>query len=232
MKIIINNIEFPYNEGCRLLKLKYNECPMKDIEDIWNDIVPMTFKEIATLFRNTEQRRVAVGCLGLERLVSEVKPTLVNKKTLKKKTTWVTQSGELITKKFNDTYELYKVDGDVWSKGVENTWRKPQPVYYVKCKDTSTDREYMIWIDARSVFETNDNRTSNRWYSSEEDYGSKINAIQAIAWTIQTDIPKYNIEKIVRQGDCILIKKMEGAKSDNTRHLTEEEYKELLELES
>jgi len=221
MKIIINNIEFPYNEGCRLLKLKYNECPMKEIEDIWNDIVPMTFKEIATLFRNTEQRRVAVGCLGLERLVKEVKPKLIDKETLKKQTTWVTQSGELITKEFNDTYELYKVDGDVWSKGVENAWRKPQPVYYVKCKDTSTDREYMIWIDARSVFETNDNRTTNRWYSSEDDYGSKITAIDAIAWTIQTDIPKGCIEKIVRQGDCILIKKKEGVRSENTRHLTE-----------
>lgn len=231
MKIIINNIEFPYNEGCRLLKLKYNECPMKDIEDIWNDIVPMTFKEIATLFRNTEQRRVAVGCLGLERLVSEVKPKLIDKKTLKKKTTWVSQSGELVTKKFNDTYELYKVDGEVWSEGIENSWRKPNPVYYVKCKDTSTDREYMIWVDVDRVYRTNDTR-DNRWYSSSEDYGSKINAIQAIAWTIQTDIPKGCIEKIVRQGDCILIKKKEGVKSEETRHLTEEEYKTLLELES
>lgn len=233
MKIIINNIEFPYDAGCRLLKLKYNECPMKDLEDIWEDIKPMTFKEIATDFRNTEQRRVAMGCLGLERLVKEVKPKLLNTKTLKKKTTWVNQSGELVTKKFSDTYELYEVSGDVWSKGVEKNWQTPRPVHYVKCKDTSTDREYMIWIDAESVYRTNDNREGARWYSSGDDYGKKINAIQAIAWTIQTDVPKDCIEKIVRQGDCVLIKKThKGVHTDNVRHLTEQEYKTLLELES
>lgn len=230
MKIIINNIEFPYDEGCRLLKLKYDECPMKDLEDIWDNIIPLTFKEIALKFRNLEQRRVAMNCLGLQRLVSEVKPKLVDKKTLKKKTTWVSQSGELVTKKFNDTYELYKVDGKVWSKGTEDNWRTPQPVYYVKCKDTSTDREYMIWIDARSVYETN--RKKQEWLSSDTDFGTKINAIQAIAWTIQTDVPECSIDKIVRQGDCILIKKKKGATSDSTRHLTEKEYKTLLELES
>lgn len=230
MKIIINNIEFPYDEGCRIMKLKYDECPIKDLEDIWNDIVPMTFKEIATKFRNLEQRRVAMGCLGLERLVSEVKPKLIDKKTLKKQTTWVNQKGEFITKKFNDTYELYKVEGKDWAKGTEDNWRSPTPVYYVKCKDTSTDRGYMIWIDAQSVYRTN-LKEATSWYSSSDDFGSKINAIQAIAWTIQTDIPEGKIVKIVRQGDCVLIKKKNCVPGE-TRHLTEEEYKTLLELES
>jgi hypothetical protein len=232
MKIVINNIEFGYDTGCRLLKLKHTECPMKELEDIWEDIVPMTFKEIATTLRNTEQRRVAMGCLGLERLVKEVKPKLLNKKTLKKQTTWVNDKGELKTKKFNDTYELYEVSGEVWGEGAEGGWRKPRAVHYVKCKDTSTDREYFIWVDAESVYRTNDDR-HQRWYSSDEDYGKMINAIQAIAWTIQTDVPKHDIEKIIRQGDCVLIKKRSGVyKSDTTRHLTEQEYKELLVLES
>lgn len=232
MKIIINNIEFPYNIGCRLLKLRDGDKVFKGLEDIWEDIVPMTFKEIATDIRNTEQRRVAMACLGLERLVSEVKPKLINTQTLSKQTTWVNENGELVEKKFNDTYELYEVSGDVWSKGAEDTWRKPAPVHYVKCKDTSTDREYLIWINAEDVFRTNDKRQEGRWYSSGENYGNQINAIQAIAWTIQTDVPKDMIEKIVRQGDCILIKKRKGTHSSTTRHLTEEEYKTLLELES
>lgn len=228
-KIVINNTTFPYDKGCRLLKLKYEDCPFPELEDIWKDITPMTFKEIAQEFRNIEQRRVALGCLGLERLVKEIKPKLVDTQTLKKKTTWVNQSGELVEVKFKDTYELYRVGADVWSEGIKDS--RANPVYYVKFKDTSTDREYMIWVDALDVFRTNDTR-GNKWYSGGEDYGKQINSIQAIAWTIQTNIEEGGIEKIVRQGDCILIKKKPRAVSSVTRHLTAEEYKKLLVLES
>jgi hypothetical protein len=81
------------------------------------------------------------------------------------------------------------------------------------------------------VYKTNDERDS-RWYSSGEDYGQKINAIEAIAWTIQTDLKKGDIDKIVRQGDCIMIKKKEGVSGGGTRHLTEEEYRTLITAES
>ena len=59
-----------------------------------------------------------------------------------------------------------------------------------------------------------------------------LNAIQAIAWTIQTNIPEGGIEKIVRQGDCILIKPNTTERFRGERHLTEKEYKELLVAES
>ena len=229
MKIIINNIEFGYDIGCRILKLKYDTCPIKELEDIWEDIVPMTFKEIANQIKNLEQRRVAIGCLGIDNIVKEVRPILIDKKTIKKQTTWVDDNGKLINKKFNDTYELYEVSET--DLGVENGWRKNSKVHYVRCKDTSTDREYLIWVNAEDVFRANDER-ENRWYSSSEDYGQKINAIQAVAWTIQTDINKGDIDKIVRQGDCIMIKKKKGVISGETRHLTEKEYRELLVLES
>jgi hypothetical protein len=84
MKIIINNIEFGYDIGCRILKLKYDTCPIKELEDIWEDIVPMTFKEIANQIKNLEQRRVAIGCLGIDNIVKEVRPILIDKKTIKK----------------------------------------------------------------------------------------------------------------------------------------------------
>jgi hypothetical protein len=229
MKIVINNVTFGYDTGCRLLKLKHKTCPIKDLEDIWEDIVPMTFKEIAKDLTNLEQRRVAISCLGIDNLVKEVEAKLLNKKTIKKQTTWVNDKGELINKKFNDTYELYEVSEK--TLGIENSWNKGRSVHYVKCKDTSTDREYLIWVNAESVYRTNDER-GTRWYSSNEDYGKQINAIQAVAWTIQTDIEKGDIEKIVRQGDCIMIKKKSGVKSGSTRHLTEQEYLNLLELES
>jgi hypothetical protein len=229
MKIVISNVSFDYNIGCRLLKTKNPDVPFKGLEDIWNDIQPMTFKEIAKEIDNIEQRRIAIGCLGIDKLVKEIKPKLIDKQTLKKETTWVNENGELINKKFNDTYELYEVTEK--SLGIENGWRKNGKVHYVKCKDTSTDREYLIWVDAESVYRTNDTR-KERWYRSGEDYGTKINAIQAVAWTIQTDILVGGIKKIVRQGDCILIKKKPNAEIDTARHLTEKEYKTLLVLES
>ena len=233
MKILINNVSFDYNTGCRLLKLKYDECPNTiDLQDIWEDIVPMTFKEIATTLKNIEQRRVAIQCLGLERLTKEVKPVLINTKSIKKTTAWVNPNGELVTKKFTDTYELYKVKGEMINEGIEgNRWNKLNDVHFVKCKDTSTDRDYFIWVDAQSVYQVNNDR---KWLSSDEDFGLRINAIQAIAWTIQTNVAKDNIEKIVRQGDCIMIKKKLPTETigDTLRHLTEVEYLELLVAES
>jgi hypothetical protein len=228
MKIIINNVEFPFNEGCRLLKLKYDKCPMKEIEDFWEDIVPMNFKDIAVSFTNTEQRRVGILCLGLEKLVSEVNPRLIKSETIKKETTWVDENGVLQNHKFNDTYELYEVDGSIWG---ENLGRSIRNVHYVKCKDTSTDREYFLWVNAQDVYSANDTR-DNKWYSSSENYGNLITPIQSIAWTIQTDIKEGGIEKIVRQGDCILIKKKDTAETGLVRHLTEKEYRTLLVLES
>jgi hypothetical protein len=224
MKIVISNLEFDYNTGVRLLKLKYEDCPFKELEDVWEDIIPLSFKEIAE-FKNLEHRRIGILCLGIDRLIKEVKPTLLNKKTIKKQTTWVDKDGSLKTKKFNDTYELYKVDGKQFSNGVVERWQNMADAYYVKCKDTSTDREYLIWVDLRDVYRTNN---ESRWDFDE----SKVNAIQAVAWTIQTDVPVGNIEKIVRQGDCVLIK-VEGKKSTGSvRHLTEREYRNLLVAES
>ena len=232
MKILINNVSFGYDTGCRLLKLKYDECPTTiDLQDIWEDIVPMTFKEIASTIKSIEQRRVAVQCLGLERLTAEVEPVLINTKSIKKTTTWVNQEGEIVSKKFTDTYQLYKVKGEMITQGIHgNRWEKLNDVHYVKCKDTSTDRDYLIWVDAQSVYQVNNDR---KWLSSDEDYGVQINAIQAIAWTIQTNVAKDNIEKIVRQGDCIMIKpKAKYETLGRERHLSKQEYLKLLVAES
>jgi hypothetical protein len=55
----------------------------------------------------------------------------------------------------------------------------------------------------------------------------------AIAWTITTNVPQGNIEDIIRQGDCILIKPQGKYEPLNrARHLTEVEYKTLISAES
>ncbi len=226
MKIVINNVAFDYNIGCKLLKSKYKDVPFGNLGDIWEDIVPITFKEIATQINNLEQRRVAIGCIGLEEIAREVNPTLIGSETISKQTTWVTPEGDLIQHKFEDTYSLYKVEGKQWSAGTDREWGA-NSVYFLKFKDTSTDREYMLWVDADSVARTNN---KERWFSS--DMRDKITPIQAIAWSFQTRVPKGAIEKIVRQGDCIVIKKKGKAENGEIRHLTEEEYRELLVAES
>ena len=225
MKIIISNTEFGYNIGCKVLKAKYgDDCPkFFNQPEIWNDIEPITFKEIASELHNIEQRRIAISALGLQNLVKEVQPKMIGSKTLSKVTTFVTPTGELKTKKFKDTYTLFEVEAEAIGINDRNQY------HYIQCKDTSTDREYLIWVDATSVWRTNN---PGQWTSSGENYGRKITPIQAIAWTIQTNIREGEIDKIVRQGDCILIKKKPQAWTCDTRHLTEQEYKELLVLES
>jgi hypothetical protein len=228
MQIIINNHEFGYNEGCRLLKLKYEECPFPELADIWDSIEPYTFSDIAK-FENIEARRVGMLCLGLERLAKQINPKLVSKSTIKKTTQWVDNVGNITTRKFNDTYELYEVNGELLSEGVQS-WRKAENSYYIKFKDTSTDREYFIWINPIGVYSTNSNE--DMWGVTTSKAIKKINPIQAIAWTIQTNVPVGSIEKIIRQGDCILIKPNGDYKECPIRHLTENEYRELLVAES
>jgi hypothetical protein len=228
MKIIIDNAKFDFNIGCKVLKAKYDTCPTQfgdTLSDMWNDIVPITFQEISKEIKSIESRRVAIGSLGIENVIKQVNPKLVDKQTLSKQTTWINGEGVLETKKFKDTYELYVVANDDLYKDVENArWFSNENVYFVKCKCTSTNREYYIWVDMRSVQRTN--RDKGSWIDKP------INAIQAIAWTIQTNIPEGGIEKIVRQGDCILIKPNTTERFRDERHLTEEEYKTLLVAES
>ena len=226
MQIVVDNHKFDYDMGCRMLKLKHGEnCPFPEIAEGWADLKPLTFAEIAKL-PNLEERRVGINCMGIERLVAEINPKLVDKQTIKKTTTWVDTDGLHVSRQFADTYELFEVDGDIFNEGLES-WRKMRNAYYIRCKDTSTDREYLIWVDINSVYHTNNE--DRAWGVKPE----QVNPIQCIAWTIQTNVPKGNIEKILRHGDCILIKpKGNYEPLTSPRHLTETEYRELLVAES
>jgi hypothetical protein len=234
-KLVLNNVTFDYDLGCKIAKLKYGDvCPevLSPLADFWNDIVPATFSDIAQL-ENLEQRRIGIGALGIERLISEVNPKLIDKKTLDKSTTWINGEGKLETIEYKDTYELYKVKGSVFSQGLGNH-QTMADCFYVKCKDTSTDREYLIWIEPQSVYRTNfTNHTSrDSWYDRTNGY-KELNAIECVAWTITTNVPQGNIEKILRQGDCIMIKPQGKYEPLATpRHLTQVEYETLIVAES
>ena len=232
MKIVVENLKMGFDLGCRMLKLKYGDkCPMEQLEDFWDGIEPMTFTEIAKL-ENIEQRRVGITCMGIDRLMTEVEPTLLDSRTISKQTTWVNADGELETIDFEDTYEYFKVDEKHLNTGKENRWEKIEDTFFVKCKDTSTDRVYMIWVNPREVFNTNLLQPLT-WESPRYSEPTDVNAIQCIAWTIQTTIPQGEIEKIIRQGDCIMVKPNAGYTTlDTPRHLTENEYLELIVAES
>lgn len=223
MNLVIDNLKFNFDLGCKILKCSGGDCPISGLEDLWEHIVPITFKEIAEI-ENTELRRIAFKRFGLERLISEVEPVLVDSQTISKTTTWINDKGIEETINFEDTYELYKVKGEILFPN--QSWRN-EDVYYIKCKDTSTDREYLIWINVNGVFRANN--TDRSWFSSSD---VDLNAINCIAWTIQTNVPIGNIETIVRQGDCILIKPTNDERLKDFRHLSGKEYLELLHLES
>jgi hypothetical protein len=230
-KLVLDNVTFDFDLGCKIARLKYKECPeqFKSLDSFWNEIVPATFSVIAQL-PNLEQRRIGIKALGLERLISQVNPTLLNSTTLKKSTTWVNENGSVETFEYNDTYELYEVKGSVFSQGLDRH-QQMNDCYYIKCKDTSTDREYLIWVDLQSVWDTNN--PDKRGWQRPENWLKKVTADMAIAWTITTNVPQGNIEDIIRQGDCILIKPQGKYEPlQRARHLTEVEYKTLLSAES
>jgi hypothetical protein len=228
MKIVIENIKFDFNIGCKLLKLKHEGCPTHLVDtyvaEIWDEIIPTTFAEIAA-FANVEQRRVGMFCLGMERLISQVNPTLMDEQTISKTTTWINSKGEMETLKFEDTYKLFMVSKTMMNPTDAKNHQMVDDCYFVKFKDTSTDREYMLWVALESVKNTNG---ITRW----NDNARKVTALDCIAWSIQTNIRQGNIEKIVRQGDCILIKPKKKDDVGLTRHITSEEYMTLLVAES
>lgn len=217
MKIIIDNQEFDYEIGLKILKLKYKECPFEEIKDIWNDIPELTFKEIGEL-QNLEERRIAFLYFGIERLLSSVNSQLVDKQELDKETEWITADGKKETLKYKAVYELYKIDPSYFK-----TYRvtPADNFYFIKVKDTSTDREYIIWID------------KNHIVRNISKYIDDISALDAVAWTIRTRVPEGKIEKIIRQGEVLMFKIKENTELLKTpRHLTAKEFLELLKSES
>lgn len=228
-QIVIDNQKFEYELGCRILKMKHKDVPIKGLEDVWEGLEPLTFEEIARNIPNIEQRRIAILYLGMEAIREQINPILVDRETIVKHTQWLNADGLTEFHSFEDTYELYKVSKEVWSANAEQTWRgrNIEDAYFVKMKDTSTEREYFIWVDADGV------RRTNRDYSRLDSFEREIGAIESVAWSFTTDVSEENIDAIIRQGDCILVK-MKNVKHRffRERHLTANEYRTLLVAES
>lgn len=234
MKIVLNNYKFEYDLALKMLKTRYktfNLCPISDgnIKEVWDDIHPLTFKEIASL-KNIEERRIGFLYYGIENMIKEVSPKLINKEVIKKTNKWLNPSSlrEEI-KEIYDIYELYEIEGkhfgkDQWGRDADNQ-------FFVKCWCTSTNREYCIWI-SKTRAASNKIIEGQSWRSSS----TPINAIDAIAWTFKTNVKKEAIEYWIRQGDCLLAKILPEWEDKeylgSERHLEATEYLEKLKYES
>lgn len=233
VQIVVDNRIMDYNTGIKILKLKYRDnSPFPETQDLWDEVPLMDFKDISAL-ENIEDRRIALQYCPLSELLKTVKHTLISKKTLKKTTTWKNIDGETETLEYEDTYELYSVSSK--DLGV-NSWRDAPDRYFVRFWCTSTHREYIVWVNAASIYNIKRGYDPDAWVNLVSlDVAQHIDAIDAVAWTMTTVIPQGQIEKIYRQGDCIFIKPTEEyspAINPHTRHLTKEEYLTLMENES
>ena len=189
------------------------------VQMVWDEIRPFTVKD-ALGQSNTEIRRIYFDCIGVQKIFSELQPERVDKQTINKVRIGWNDKNEPVRKEFEDVYELYKIDGEkLFDK---DRWgREPNPVYAVRCWCTTTNREYWLYVPLEAA-------TGRRWAFSNEK--PEYDAIRAIAWTIRIDVK--NPEVIYRQGDIIVVKVPDNAEVCSERHITKEEYLNLMYSES
>lgn len=145
-----------------------------ECEKLWHDenCKPWTAKEIFAL-DNQEQKYLLFSMIGADKIEEEMQPTLIDRQVLNKtqyrydvKNKGVHKLTERFKREdlteeevtYEDIYELYKFD-----KSKLNT---NNDVFYVRCKDTSTDRVYYLYVDGK-------------------DERCNSDAVSAIAWTMR-----------------------------------------------
>jgi hypothetical protein len=233
--VLIDNSRFEFELGLKILKAKWktfeayekagylSDKSKKLVADNWDSSGPVTIYEALSI-PNLESRRVCFRYIGIENIFKELDPELVDTQVIKKATK-VTAEGKL--ESFDDTYELYKVNGDKLREGTNDSgMRQIQDFYILKCSCTSTGREYLIYI--RDLW------NGNRWGrpNNEAVVGSKPDAVEAVAWTIQVEAKPEDISYIIRQGDAILVKVKEGYQKCPIRHISKQEYLQKVTMES
>lgn len=152
---------------------EYNNLLFK-LKNMWYDdyINPWNCKEVFSL-NNQELKYMLLSMIGADAIEKEINPILVDRQSIRKKQPRykvLGKNGHKVNKRFkngdlkedfveyDDIYELYYFD-----KNVLNT---DSNVYYVKCKDTSTNKIYYIYVNG-------------------DDDRCKYDAISAIAWTMR-----------------------------------------------
>lgn len=208
-QIVIESHPFDLELAFKIAKLKYKECPefLIEYKQEFDDSEPATFKDICFI-SNIETRRKLMQYLTIEDIVKQVNPKLIDRQVLTKTKNYYDENSLHINHEYDDAYELYEIEGSVYNL--------PVNLHFVKCWCTTTNREYLIWVDKREI----------------ERINSEFDAISAIAWTFRTSY--HTVTNIIRQGDCILIQGYNHNDyfSNQLRPITKYEYLNTLTLES
>jgi hypothetical protein len=234
VKYCVSNLSgFSFTEALRLWKTKFETIKhfKKDVithnalhelglyvEEVWNEIIPFTVQE-ALLQPNMEIRRTMFDCIGVARLFRELSPELLDKQVIKKVRTRWDEKYQPFEYKYNDTYELYKINGHKLFKQ-DNSFRSPDPVFAVRCWCTTTQREYWIYVPLTAAYQ---------WTPGNLPH-STPDAISAIAWTIRINIT--HPKRIYRQGDIIVVQESIMSREVWPYHLTKDQYLELMYSET
>lgn len=135
---------------------KYLEA-VKQVEEMYDGLEPYSPKEVFKTFQNAEQKMCLLSLFAPEDIAKSLDSELIDTQTVtKKQTRTVIKDRENQNDKTNlnklqidnvgleeieydDTYELHRSD-----KSVLGT---DEDVFFVKCKDTSTEREYYLFVD-------------------------------------------------------------------------------------
>lgn len=195
---IINNVKgFSFTEYLQLMKTKYE---LKEVlfrendlhEDLkeffiefWDTIEKIDIKK-AFQEQNQEKKRIYFHCIGPEKIFKNTKSKLLSTESVTKKR----QNKE----EYIDTYKLYSCDGKQFGLSGK--------IYYVNCFCPSTGREYFIFIN-------NDFCEKRQWISNKgviSTYNKEIKAIDAISWTLRTNVKEEAVEFYYRQGDVLITK--------------------------
>lgn len=228
--------DFSLTEALRLYKAKYPEFgdfhkdvvkinnPMlvefgKFVSEVWDSIEPVTTQE-ALAQPNNETRRVYFSCIGVQKLFKDLDPKLLDAQTINKKRWGWDKDNNKVMNLFNDVYELYEIEGKKMFE--RDRWNnEPNPIYAVRCWCTTTGREYWIYVPMEAAI-------GIRWFGGTQNVNP--DAIRAIAWTIRIDIK--NPQSIYRQGDIIVVEMPDNPEECEERHITKEEYLNLMYSES
>jgi hypothetical protein len=236
-KYVIGGVrDFSFTTYLKALKVKYgtwelfiqaNEIhwvydPNKEImQESWDQVEPLTVQE-AFAEDNQEKRRALFGCLGAARVFGEMKPELIDRTVLKiENLTW-DENNNPVKKSIEDVYELYQIEESKLfppEVNVRITTNAAQYIKVVRCWCTTTGREYWIFVE-------------ENWWDVK---GRFTNAIQAISWTFRVGVAKEDILELYRQGDCLVTKARDKAKSlpeEMWYHLDEHTYRNKLVAQS
>lgn len=184
------------------------------VEEQWDNIIPITVQE-ALQEKNMEKRRMMFDCIGVSKLFNALQPELLDRQVIKKMRTRWDKNHQPYEYQFEDTYELYQLDGKKLFVPI-NEWNIPNPVFAVRCWCTTTGREYWIYVPEEVAL------GRPRWHRT----AATPDAIRAIAWTIRLDVS--NPKRIFRQGDIIVVEESGNSQAVTPYHLSKKEYVQLM----